>query len=81
MEKQGRFRQNLWKRVDYSGRSVIIVVDPTLKIDQCGLPKLMGALELFKSHVLCQLIKRGIASNIRIAKIYRRSDGYCFGKY
>ncbi len=67
--KQGRFRQNLLgKRVDYSGRSVI-VVDPTLKIDQCGLPKLM-ALELFKSHVLCQLIKRGIASNIRIAKKY-----------
>lgn len=65
--KQGRFRQNLLgKRVDYSGRSVI-VVDPTLKIDQCGLPKLM-VLELFKSHVLCQLIKRGIASNIRIAK-------------
>lgn len=65
--KQGRFRQNLLgKRVDYSARSVIIV-DPTLKIDQCGLPKLM-VLELFKSHVLCQLIKRGIANNIRIAK-------------
>ncbi len=65
--KQGRFRQNLLgKRVDYSARSVIIV-DPTLKIDQCGLPKLM-VLELFKSHVLCQLIKRGIAVNIRIAK-------------
>ncbi len=65
--KQGRFRQNLLgKRVDYSARSVIIV-DPTLKIDQCGLPKLM-VLELFKSHVLCQLIKRGIAINIRIAK-------------
>jgi DNA-directed RNA polymerase subunit beta' len=65
--KQGRFRQNLLgKRVDYSARSVIIV-DPTLKIDQCGLPKLM-VLELFKSHILCQLIKRGIATNIRIAK-------------
>lgn len=65
--KQGRFRQNLLgKRVDYSARSVIIV-DPTLKIDQCGLPKLM-VLELFKSHVLCQLIKRGVATNIRIAK-------------
>lgn len=65
--KQGRFRQNLLgKRVDYSGRSVI-VVDPTLKIDQFGIPKLM-ALELFKSHVICQLIKRDIASNIRIAK-------------
>lgn len=65
--KQGRFRQNLLgKRVDYSGRSVI-VVDPELKIDQCGLPKLM-ALELFKSHVLCELIKRQIAPNIRVAR-------------
>ncbi len=65
--KQGRFRQNLLgKRVDYSGRSVI-VVDPELKIDQCGIPKLM-ALELFKSHVLCELIKRGIAPNIRSAR-------------
>ncbi len=65
--KQGRFRQNLLgKRVDYSGRSVI-VVDPTLEMDQCGLPKLM-ALELFKSHVLCELIKRNIAPNIRVAR-------------
>ncbi len=65
--KQGRFRQNLLgKRVDYSGRSVI-VVDPELKIDQCGIPKLM-ALELFKSHVLCELIKRNIAPNIRVAR-------------
>jgi DNA-directed RNA polymerase subunit beta' len=65
--KQGRFRQNLLgKRVDYSARSVIIV-DPTLRIDQCGLPKMM-VLELFKSFVLCQLIKRGIVANIRLAK-------------
>lgn len=65
--KQGRFRQNLLgKRVDYSARSVIIV-DPTLKINQCGLPKLM-VLELFKSFVLSQLIKRGVTSNIRSAK-------------
>jgi DNA-directed RNA polymerase subunit beta' len=65
--KHGRFRQNLLgKRVDYSARSVI-VVDPELKIDQCGIPKLM-ALELFKSHVLCELIKRGIAPNIRSAR-------------
>ncbi len=65
--KQGRFRQNLLgKRVDYSGRSVI-VVDPELKIDQCGIPKLM-ALELFKSHILCELMKREIAPNIRIAR-------------
>ena len=64
--KQGRFRQNLLgKRVDYSGRSVI-VVNPELKIDQCGIPKLM-ALELFKSHVVCELIKRNIAPNIRVA--------------
>jgi len=65
--KQGRFRQNLLgKRVDYSGRSVI-VVDPELKIDQCGIPKLM-ALELFKSHVYGELIKREIAPNLRVAK-------------
>ena len=51
--KQGRFRQNfLGKRVDYSGRSVI-VVDPELKMDQCGIPKVM-ALELFKSICLCR---------------------------
>jgi DNA-directed RNA polymerase subunit beta' len=52
--KQGRFRQNLLgKRVDYSARSVI-VVDPELKMNQCGLPKVM-ALELFKSHVYAEL--------------------------
>jgi len=65
--KQGRFRQNLLgKRVDYSGRSVI-VVDPELKMDQCGLPKIM-ALELFKSHVYAGLIEREYAPNLRIAK-------------
>ena len=65
--KQGRFRQNLLgRRVDYSGRSVI-VVDPELKMDQCGIPKIM-ALELFKSYVLAGLLEREIASNLRIAK-------------
>ncbi len=65
--KQGRFRQNLLgKRVDYSGRSVI-VVDPELRIDQCGLPKAM-ALELFKSHILAGLLERELAPNLRAAK-------------
>lgn len=65
--KQGRFRQNLLgKRVDYSGRSVI-VVDPELHVDQCGLPKIM-ALELFKSHVFSELLTREIAPNLRVAK-------------
>lgn len=65
--KQGRFRQNLLgKRVDYSGRSVI-VVDPTLRLDQCGLPKIM-ALELFKSHIFAGLLEREIAPNLRVAK-------------
>lgn len=65
--KQGRFRQNLLgKRVDYSGRSVI-VVDPELRIDQCGLPKAM-ALELFKSHILADLLARELAPNLRAAK-------------
>lgn len=64
--KQGRFRQNLLgKRVDYSGRSVI-VVGPELKLDQCGLPKLM-ALELFKPFVIHELIERELAHNIRSA--------------
>ncbi len=62
--KQGRFRQNLLgKRVDYSGRSVI-VVGPKLGIDECGLPKIM-ALELFRPYVLSEIIKRGLAYNIR----------------
>ncbi|MBR4343715.1 MAG: DNA-directed RNA polymerase subunit beta' [Lachnospiraceae bacterium] len=65
--KQGRFRQNLLgKRVDYSGRSVI-VVGPELKIYQCGLPKEM-AIELFKPFVMKELAARGLASNIKQAK-------------
>ena len=65
--KQGRFRQNLLgKRVDYSGRSVI-VVGPELKIYQCGLPKEM-AVELFKPFVMKELVARGIAHNIKNAK-------------
>src|SRR6266513_1379137 len=67
--KQGRFRQNLLgKRVDYSGRSVI-VVGPYLKLHQCGLPKKM-ALELFKPFILRKLEERGIASSIKAAKKY-----------
>ncbi len=65
--KQGRFRQNLLgKRVDYSGRSVI-VVGPKLKIHQCGLPKEM-AIELFQPFVIHRLIKRQIVTNIKAAK-------------
>ena len=65
--KQGRFRQNLLgKRVDYSGRSVI-VVGPELKIYQCGVPKEM-AVELFKPFVMKELVSRGIAHNIKNAK-------------
>ena len=65
--KQGRFRQNLLgKRVDYSGRSVI-VVGPELKLTQCGIPKEM-ALEMFKPFVLRELIARGIAPNVKNAK-------------
>ena len=65
--KQGRFRQNLLgKRVDYSGRSVI-VVGPELKLHQCGLPKEM-ALELFKPFVMERLVKLGICNNVKSAK-------------
>jgi len=65
--KQGRFRQNLLgKRVDYSGRSVI-VVGPELKMHQCGLPKKM-ALELFKPFVMKELVEHGLAHNIKNAK-------------
>ena len=65
--KQGRFRQNLLgKRVDYSGRSVI-VVGPELKLHQCGLPKEM-ALELFKPFVMKRLVDKGFAHNIKSAK-------------
>ena len=72
--KQGRFRQNLLgKRVDYSGRSVI-VVGPALKLNQCGLPKEM-AVELFKPFVVNKLIERGYVQNIKSAKkMIERSD-------
>src|SRR5437879_6113354 len=67
--KQGRFRQNLLgKRVDYSGRSVIVVGND-LKLHECGLPKKM-ALELFKPFVMRQLVERGLAHNIKSAKRY-----------
>ena len=66
--KQGRFRQNLLgKRVDYSGRSVI-VVGPELRIHQCGVPSKM-ALELFKPFLMRRLVQSGVANNIKIAKI------------
>ena len=65
--KQGRFRQNLLgKRVDYSGRSVI-VSGPSLRLHQCGLPKLM-ALELFKPFIMAQLVERKAVQNIKAAK-------------
>ena len=65
--KQGRFRQNLLgKRVDYAGRSVI-VVGPTLKLHECGLPRRM-ALELFKPFIMHELVARGLAHNIKSAK-------------
>ncbi|MCL4432653.1 MAG: DNA-directed RNA polymerase subunit beta' [Epsilonproteobacteria bacterium] len=65
--KQGRFRQNLLgKRVDFSGRSVI-VVGPSLRMDQCGLPKLM-ALELFKPHLIAKLEDKGYATTVKAAK-------------
>lgn len=67
--KQGRFRQNLLgKRIDYSGRSVI-VVNPNLKLDQCGLPKRM-AIELFKPFIISKLIAREIVHNVRSASRY-----------
>ncbi len=74
--KQGRFRQNLLgKRVDYSGRSVI-VVGPELKIYQCGLPKKM-AIELFKPFIMKRLVADGVAHNIKSAKkmVERLEDG------
>ncbi|MEW8348964.1 MAG: DNA-directed RNA polymerase subunit beta', partial [Candidatus Thiodiazotropha taylori] len=73
--KQGRFRQNLLgKRVDYSGRSVI-VVGPTLKLHQCGLPKRM-ALELFKPFIFSKLQLRGLATTIKAAKkLVERGSG------
>src|ERR671918_417877 len=70
--KQGRFRQNLLgKRVDYSGRSVI-VAGPNLKLHQCGLPKLM-ALELFKPFIMSRLVERKSVQNIKAAKKYVES--------
>lgn len=74
--KQGRFRQNLLgKRVDYSGRSVI-VVGPNLKMYQCGLPKEM-AIELFKPHVIHGLVEAGLAHNIKGAKKLIESRDEC----
>jgi len=71
--KQGRFRQNLLgKRVDYSGRSVI-VVGPSLRMDECGLPKRM-ALELFKPFIISQLIKREYVHNVRSAGKFIESE-------
>jgi DNA-directed RNA polymerase subunit beta' len=72
--KQGRFRQNLLgKRVDYSGRSVI-VVGPKLKIHQCGLPREM-AIELFQPFVIHRLIRQGMVNNIKAAKkMIQRND-------
>lgn len=71
--KQGRFRQNLLgKRVDYSGRSVI-VVGPRMHIDECGLPKRM-ALELFKPFVMSEIIKRELAHNVRSASRFIESN-------
>jgi len=72
--KQGRFRQNLLgKRVDYSGRSVI-VVGPTLKLHQCGLPKKM-AMELFKPFIFNKLLRRGLATTIKAAKKMVEKEG------
>ncbi|MDD5039265.1 MAG: DNA-directed RNA polymerase subunit beta', partial [Dehalococcoidales bacterium] len=72
--KQGRFRQNLLgKRVDYSGRSVI-VVGPELKLRQCGLPRRM-ALELFKPFIMCRLMQQGIAHNIKsVRRLVERAN-------
>ncbi|HAM88329.1 MAG: DNA-directed RNA polymerase subunit beta' [Candidatus Falkowbacteria bacterium GW2011_GWC2_38_22] len=70
--KQGRFRQNLLgKRIDYSGRSVI-VVNPKLKLDQCGLPKLM-AIELFKPFIISKLIEKEVVHNVRSASRFIES--------
>ena len=67
--KQGRFRQNLLgKRVDYSGRSVI-VVGPELRLEQCGIPKEM-ALEMFKPFVLRQMIVQGLSTKCQVSQKY-----------
>jgi DNA-directed RNA polymerase subunit beta' len=71
--KQGRFRQNLLgKRVDYSGRSVI-VVGPSLKLNQCGLPYEI-AIELFQPFIIHELISQGLASNMKVAKKFIHQD-------
>jgi DNA-directed RNA polymerase subunit beta' len=71
--KQGRFRQNLLgKRVDYSGRSVI-VVGPTLKLHECGIPKTMAA-ELFKPFIIRKLIESGYCKNGKICQEIGRSQ-------
>ena len=76
--KQGRFRQNLLgKRVDYSGRSVI-VVGPELKLHQCGLPKRM-ALELFKPLVFSRLEEKGFATTIKAAKSLLKKNSRRYG--
>ncbi|GIS32801.1 MAG: hypothetical protein Ct9H90mP4_07150 [Gammaproteobacteria bacterium] len=76
--KQGRFRQNLLgKRVDYSGRSVI-VVGPTFKLPQCGLPK-KKALELFKPFVFGKLQQLEMASTIKLAKKWLKGKIQKFG--
>ena len=78
--KQGRFRQNLLgKRVDYSGRSVI-VVGPTLKLHQCGIPKKM-ALELFKPFVYSRLEKYALATTIKGLSVWLKRKGQRFGIY
>src|SRR5205814_2323957 len=77
--KQGRFRQNLLgKRVDYSGRSVI-VSGPNLKLHQCGLPKLM-ALELFKPFIMSRLVERKSVQNIKAAKKHVADAGQGAGR-
>jgi DNA-directed RNA polymerase subunit beta' len=77
--KQGRFRQNLLgKRVDYSGRSVI-VVGPDLKMDQCGIPREM-AIQLFKPFIVCKMIKQGLALSSKNAdRLIERYDDRIWG--
>jgi DNA-directed RNA polymerase subunit beta' len=76
--KHGRFRQNLLgKRVDYSGRSVI-VVGPTLKLNQCGLPYEMG-IELFQPFIIREIINQGLASNMKTAKNLIQQNGPMIG--
>jgi DNA-directed RNA polymerase subunit beta' len=77
--KKGRFRRNLLgKRVDYSGRSVI-VVGPTLKLHQCGLPKAM-ALELYRPFVIAKLVAHNYAANVKGAAALSSATALRFGK-